>query len=90
MAKTTVYTCDVCKQNKNKSDLTQIEVTTDSTRIESFSKYNPLKIDICKECLKEKGFSVENKNEQAHEQNKEILRNKMIDILREIGVAFIE
>lgn len=90
MAKTTVYTCDVCKQNKSKSDLTQIEVTTDSTRIESFSKYNPLKIDICKECLKEKGFLVEYKNIHGHEQNKEILRNKMIDILREIGVAFIE
>lgn len=93
MAQTTVYTCDICKQSKDRGDLAKIEVKTEGIRIKNCDRYNPLKIDICKDCLKKKGFLVEVKdedNEQAQKQNKATLEDKLFDILEDLGVAFCE
>lgn len=93
MAQTTVYTCDICKQSKDRDDLAKIEVKTGGIRIKKCDRYNPLKIDICKDCLKRKGFLVEVKdedNEQAQKQNKATIEDKLYEILEDIGVAFVE
>lgn len=93
MATTTVFTCDVCKQSKDEKDLAKIEVKTEGIRIKGLSKFNPLKIDICKECLKKKGFLVEfdEKNAgQAALHNKETLEDKLNGILEDLGVSFVE
>lgn len=93
MAQTTVYTCDICKQSKDRGDLAKIEVKTEGIRIKNCDRYSPLKIDICKECLKRKGFLVEVKeeyNEQTLKQNKATLEDKLYEILEDMGVAFVE
>lgn len=93
MAQTTVYTCDICKQSKDRNDLAKIEVKTEGIKIKNCDRYNALKIDICKDCLKRKGFLVEIKNEeseQAQKQNKATLEDKLYDILEDLGVAFCE
>lgn len=93
MAQTTVYTCDICKQSKDRDDLARIDVKTEGIRIKNCDRYNPLKIDICKDCLKKKGFLVEFKSEdseQVEKQNKATLEDKLYDILEDMGVAFQE
>lgn len=93
MAQTTVYTCDICKQSKDWGDLAKIEVKTEGIKIKGCDRYSPLKIDICKDCLKRKGFLVEIKDdekEQSEKQNKVTLEDKLYDILEDLGVAFCE
>lgn len=93
MAQTTVYTCDICKQSKDWSSLSKIEVKTEGIRIKGADRYNSLKIDICKDCLKRKGFAVEPKDEdkeQVAAQNRVTLEDKLYDILEDLGVAFAE
>jgi len=93
MAQTTVYTCDICKQSKSVNDLSKIEVKTEGIIIKDCDRYRPIKIDICKNCLKRKGFVVELKDEekeQAEAQNKKTLEDKLYEILEDLGVAFTE
>ncbi len=93
MAQTTVYTCDICKQSKSINDLAKIEVKTEGITIKDCDRYRTLKIDICKNCLKKKGFLVEPKDEeleQAKMQNKATLEDKLYEILEDLGVAFTE
>lgn len=92
MAQTTVYTCDICKQSKGKDDLAKISVSTEGIRMKM--NFYTLKIDICSDCLKKKGFVVEHKNEeelkQAQEKNKISLEDKIYDFLSDMGVVFHE
>lgn len=96
MAQTMVYTCDICKGSKDEKDLSRIEVRTDRIRIKGVdNRYSPLKIDICKECLKKKGFIVEPKvddeeNQQTEGRNRVTLEDKLYDILEDMGVVFAE
>lgn len=53
-------------------------------------RYNPMKIDICKECLREKGFDVVRNYEQSAENNKKTLEDKLLKILEDLGVSFEE
>lgn len=93
MAQTMVYTCDLCKCSRSKDDLARIEVSADGIRIKGASSYNPLKIDICKDCLLKKGFLVDVSNddaEQAEKKNMATLEDKLYEILEDMGVAFCE
>lgn len=93
MAKTTVYTCDICKQSKSDTDLAQIEVKTTGIKIKNCDRYSPLKIDICKSCLEKKGFIIEAKDMEegtVEAKNKMTLEDKIYDILEDMGVAFQE
>lgn len=90
MAQTTVFTCDICKQSKSKGDLEKINVKTDGIRING-EGYSGLGFDICRNCLKKKGFVVEVKDgegEQAEAQNRATLEEKLCDILMDLGVIF--
>jgi hypothetical protein len=94
MAETMVYTCDICKASKCKNDLARITVKTDGIRMKDVG-YSGLKIDICPDCLRKKGFVVdfpENKDEQelAEMKNKATLEDKIYDFLVDMGVAFTE
>lgn len=92
MASTQIYTCDICKQSKSKDDLAKISVTTEGLRIKGADRYNPLKIDICPDCLKKKGFIIEHKTEEelteAQTKNSVSLEDKIYDFLRDMGVVF--
>lgn len=94
MARTEVYTCDICKQSKSKDDLAKIAVKSEGIRMKGVG-YAGIQIDICPDCLKRKGFVVEVKedkleNEQAAMQNKTTLEDKIYDILSDMGVMFEE
>lgn len=98
MAQTRVYTCDLCKQSRSSSDLLCLEVKAsnfEGISIVGLSRYDSLKIDICKDCLKKKKFVVELPNEKeekelADKQNKKTLEDKIYEILEDMGVAFQE
>lgn len=94
MASTQVYTCDICKQSKSKDDLAKISVSTEGLKIKGADRYNPLKIDICPDCLKKKGFIIEYKTDEelkeAQAKNAVSLEDKIYDFLRDMGVVFEE
>ncbi len=93
MAQTTVFTCDICKQSKDKGDLAKIKVISEGIKIKKCNSYNTLEIDICTNCLKNKGFLVELKDEeeeQAKMKNRATLEDKLYEILDDLGVAFQE
>ena len=89
---TTNYICDICKTSKSKEDLCQMRVTTQGLRIKEGSYYNELNVDICKDCLEKKGFIINPKPEQTEEdikkKNSQVLENKLIEILEDLGVQF--
>lgn len=94
MAKTEVYTCDICKASKSSNDLAKITVKTDGIHMKNIG-YSGLIIDICPDCLKKKGFVIEEKpkkedQELAEKQNKITLENKIYDFLSDMGVVFEE
>lgn len=92
---TTNYICDICKTSKSKEDLSQIRVNTRGITI-SQNHYHPdIEFDICKDCLKKKGFVVnpipEDQNEEeVRKANNKTLENKILDILEDLGVQFYE
>lgn len=94
MAKTMMYTCDVCKQSKSKDDLAHLSIKSEGILISGCDRYLPLEIDVCKDCLKKKGFVVEIKSDEelaeVKKQNKLTLEDKIYDILEDLGVAFCE
>lgn len=91
---TTNYICDICKISKSKQDLCQMKVSTEGLKIDKGNYYNSLAVDICKECLENKGFIINPKPEQTEEdikkKNSQVLENKIIDILEDLGVLFYE
>jgi len=94
MAETKVYTCDICKNSKSKESLARINVRATGLDIKGVG-YNGLDIDICPNCLKNKGFVVYEKptkeeREQAETKNKVTLEDKIYEILSDMGVAFQE
>jgi len=96
MAQTTVYTCDICKKSKSSEDLLPLKVDTgayNGVSIAGFRGSTVLKVEICKDCLKKKGFIVESKKEEEQQhakQNKKTLEEKIYEILEDMGVAFQE
>lgn len=92
MAQTTVYTCDICKQSKSKDDLARITVNSQGIKMKNV--YGGIKIDICPDCLRKKGFVVEAETEdeieQAKKQNEVSLEDKIYDFLYDMGVVFAE
>lgn len=91
---TTNYICDICKTSKSKEDLCQMRVTTQGLKIKEGGYYNELNVDICKDCLEKKGFIINPKPEQTEEdikkKNSQVLENKLIEILEDLGVQFYE
>jgi len=92
MAKTTIHTCDICKQSKSEGDLASLTVRADGISIKG-ANYSGLKIDICKDCLEKKGFIVEYKKEESEKvenKNKITLEDRIYDFLADMGVVFGE
>ncbi|MFP3153605.1 hypothetical protein LQZ18_04100 [Lachnospiraceae bacterium ZAX-1] len=98
MASTQIYTCDLCKQSKGKNDLSNLRVTSSGIRIENgidnYAAATSIGIDVCGECLRKKGFIVKVKKpeetKKAHDFNARTLEQKLLDILEDLGVSFLE
>ena len=93
MASTMIYTCDICKNSKSKEDLAQINIRTEGIRMKGVG-YQGIRVDVCPDCLKKKGFVVEVKTEEEAEyagtKNKTNLEDKIYEILSDLGVMFEE
>lgn len=94
--KTTTYICDTCKQSVSEKELVGIEVNVENILFEPTNGYRRTKarLEICKGCLRKKGFVIqaitkENEAETAT-HNTKTLESKIIDILDDLGVAFVE
>ena len=92
--KTTNYICDMCKTSKSEEDLCQMSVETKGLKINKGTHYDPYKVDICRECIEKKGFIInpipEQTAEEIKKKNSQVLENKLIDILEDLGVQFYE
>ncbi len=92
--KTTVHTCDICKQSKSEGDLSSISVTTRGITMLANHHHPPVQIDICKGCLEKKGFIIERPAEmdesEIGKRNVKTLEDKLFDILEDLGVSFHE
>lgn len=97
MAETMIYTCDICKNSKSKDDLARITVKAEGIRMKGIG-FNGLKIDVCPDCLRRKGFIVEadlkaatdNEKDNAAVKNKVSLEDKIYEFLADLGVMFEE
>lgn len=92
--KTVVYTCDSCKQSKSETDLSRIRVNTRGITISLNKHHSEIEYDICKDCLKKKGFIVEPSPEmqenEVRNHNSKTLESKLLDLLEDLGVQFVE
>lgn len=88
----TVITCDICGKEISPEPVT-FEICVAGLRMKSrFGNYSQKKIseNICKECLKEKGFIIDVKDQEEMEKNTVTLEDKLLDILTDLGVSFVE
>lgn len=90
----TVITCDICGKEISTEPVT-FDIGVAGLRMKSrFGNYSQKKIseNICKECLKEKGFiiDVSVRNQEEMEKNTVTLEDKLLDILTDLGVSFVE
>lgn len=96
--KTTTYICDICKQSVSQDDLINFEValTGDICIKDNDHRYQKqAHMDIYNDCLRKKGFVIEtpeNREEKqsVQDKNKKTLEGKIIDLLDDLGVAFVE
>lgn len=94
--KTTTYICDVCKKSVSEMELIPIEVNVENICFESTNGYRrrKAKLEICKDCLRKKGFVIEPVTKDTEEEisvkNTKTLEAKIIDMLYDLGVAFHE
>jgi len=88
----TVITCDICGKEISTEPVT-FDIGVAGLRMKSrFGNYSQKKIseNICKECLKEKGFIIDVKDQEEMEKNTVTLEDKLLDILTDLGVSFAE
>lgn len=91
----TIYTCDICHQEKKQDELAKIELrSTGGINIKNSNNFfgGGRLLDICSDCLKKYGFDVEAKHDDEYkkqaEQNRKTLEDKLLDILEDLGVRF--
>lgn len=93
--KTTTYICDTCKKSVSQNDLVELTLGVKNLFFNQESSYsrNQVTKDICKECLKKKGFVIEenitkDNKDEIFSKNERTLESKIIDILEDLGIAF--
>ena len=93
--KTTVITCDICKKSVGENETSRMSIQTRGITFD-LNRFSPAKdFDICKDCLKKHGFVVERPDTSeevnaANSANLKTLERKLLDILEDLGVAFVE
>ena len=95
--KTTTFICDVCKKSVGGSEL--FEVSANVLIPKQPGGYSQSlvsdKKDVCRGCLREKGLIVEapagdEERNKVNARNQKTFENKFVELLEEIGVAFVE
>ena len=92
--KTTTYICDKCQKTVEKEELVPLEICgAIITELNPYIHTTVISKDICKTCLTEKGLLIKYNHETYKEDrkhNEKTLEDKMLEILEELGVAFLE
>lgn len=92
--KTTTYICDKCKKSVGEDELVPLSISAYFIQVQNtYKTTTKADRDICKSCLREKGLLVEADAETLKERtgrNEKTLEDKMLEILEELGVAFLE
>lgn len=85
----TVYTCDICKKEKEEKEIKNLGIN--SPDISFYGSSYSKNFEICTDCLKEKGVNFEPKPlKNLAEENTKALGDKIVDILADLGVRFYE
>lgn len=83
-----VYTCYMCGKETRCTNLCKMQINVENIPIKYNTTYNPLSVDICKDCLKARGFAIvpspATKEDKA--TNNKCLEDSVLDILRDLGV----
>ena len=96
---TKTFICDDCKASKAEEDLFTLNLSIEKSEKSSrYLKCGSCKRDVCKDCLKKHGILTEadpndiaaKKEEQAANEKKCSVENKLVELLEYLGVAFTE
>lgn len=94
---TKTFICDVCKKSVGEAELFEISTSLTVPKQErGYSKTLTMcKKDVCRDCLEKKGiitsgYGIKDEHELAEAKNQKTLESKLIDILEDLGVAFVE
>ena len=83
-----VFSCDICGKEKEGKELKQLEIKSrDITFIGSSYGRN---FDICTDCLTEKGFKLNNKENDESKHNTKTIEDKLVEILQDLNIQFYE
>lgn len=90
--KTTVHTCDICRQSKSEEDIIPISISYQAKAPNNNYKHTISKSkDICKACLDKRGllteFPTENIDETVAKRSK-AFDDRFVDLLCDLGVLF--
>ena len=94
--KTTTYICDSCKRSVSKDDLVEMKLEVKNIYFNEANSFNRSQstIDICKDCLKKKGFVIEtitkDNKEEIENKNNNTLKAKILDVFSELDISFFE
>lgn len=97
---TKTFICDVCKKSVGETELLKVSASVTVPKQVSYSgkkSYSAQKLlscdkDICKDCMKAKGLIDLSKEGEEQEEtgNQKTFEAKLIDILEDLGVVFVE
>lgn len=92
MATKYVHTCDICKHERKLNELSNINISVGGIKVRGlYTRNDTIHIDICKDCLMDKGFIIEYSKEECNEvadKNRETIEERLMDILMDLGVSF--
>lgn len=93
---TKTFICDLCKKSVGELELYQVSTSLSIPQYSGYSKsYATVKKDICKCCLTEKGIVIEGTDDRKkiaenEEKNQKTFETKVLELLEDLGVAFVE
>lgn len=83
-----VFSCDICGKEKEGKELKQLEIKSRNINFNGNSYGR--NFDICTDCLIEKGFKLNSKENNESEHNTKTLEVKIVEILQDLNVQFYE
>ena len=92
--KTTVYTCDKCKQSKSETDIISIDVSYKIAAPNKHPYTKRVQRDACKACIDRLGMLTERPvGDEADEKigkSQKTFEDKFVELLSDLGVMFEE
>jgi hypothetical protein len=93
---TKTFICDLCKKSVGEFELFQLSTNLTIPKSNGYLlSLATVKKDICKCCLKAKGIVIEETEDrkiavEIEQKNQKTFESKILDLLEDLGVAFVE